>query len=625
MDEIKYIGNVLGKKWVTSFKQLMNNPKPLTKKKYIESVLPNIDKYYLTDKADGLRSFLLITKNYIKLLTSENVKYLPVENPFEHEYIFDCEYIEPNIFIFDVIKYKDKNVSNEIFQDRYKLLQEFQDMLEKSNLKETIKVKKIYKLAINNYQSVIINVYKYKSKEYTIDGLIFVESTANYNNTINLKWKPAEYLTIDFLAIQTHESEYILLTGIKPSIAKNFGLETNNNYKSISKSLEELDIVVKDEYMPIPFYNSLKPNIYLFSPDSKEDLHGHIVELSLNDDGKWEFHRIRYDRDVELKNGSYYGNDYKTAETTLQSILNPLSIKELISSRNALMSNQYFKKQDDEYRTVKKFNNYVKNLLIQRYKAEGHDSVIDLAAGRGGDLAKYTNAGIKNLLMLEIDINAIDELLDRKYKIFTRDVKCNMVVLRTDLNDDYKKNITSIEKNLINSDKYMHSCLYLAGSVKIMHCHFAMHYLLTSEKAAKNIASFINHFLSKGGVFIMTVFDGRKVFDLLKQNKGKWNPNEHYKISRIGADKNIFSGFDHKIEVLLPLADKPYTEPLVDLIALDKVFKVHKIMRVEEKGFGDILAEYSKNNASMNSKSEDFSDIEKQFINLYKYVIYTKS
>lgn len=600
MNEIYHIKNIINKKWAKGFKQLGNNPIPLTKKGYIMDVLPNILNYYITDKADGLRCFLMITKNYIKYLTSEKVTYLQVKNPFTNEYIFDCELINDIIYIFDVIKYNNENVSNQTFQHRYKLLQEFQNKL---NM-DFIRVKKFYKLSVGNYQNTILNVYKYAPKSYTVDGLIFIESNANYNNTLNLKWKPPGFLTIDFLAIRTFSgapNEYVLLTGINPKMAKHFGLETNANYSRILKSLEELGIEINPDYIPVPFYNSLIPNLFIFKTDI--DVHGHIIELSLKD-SKWVFHRIRYDRNPELKNGSYYGNNYKVAETTLQSILNPLSIKEMVLSYEDLIGEMYFKKQDDTYIIVKKFNNNIKNTLIQRY-TDG-EAVMDLASGRGGDLYKYAHS-VKNLLMLEKDINAVDEIIDRKYKIFTNNVNCNLVVLQMDLNKDYKKNIISIENNFANANHYNNIYLYKKESIPTIFCHFAFHYLVSSEKAAKNIISFIAHYLSKNGKFVITIFDGQRVFDLLKQHNGMWKTDKYMiKSKNIGK---IFSGYNNKIDVLLPLSDKPYEEPLIDLFALDKIFKKHNIMRVEERNF---------------ESGESMLNEDKQFISLYKYVIYTK-
>ncbi len=628
---VKYIAHILNKKWVTSFKQLVNNPTALTKRIYINDVLPNIDNYYVTEKLDGIRSFILIKTNpyLIKILTSTEVQYINVNEPFEDEYIFDCEFLHSKVYIFDVIIYKGKNVANEPFKLRHSYLEEFDKIF---NINRVI-VKKFKKLSINNYQQYIADVYKYSKSLYPIDGLIFVEITKNYNNTINLKWKPPRQLTIDFLAIRASKSshnrqEYILFTGISAKSLAQFNIKLKKQVNTIIENLKDLNITVGENYKPIPFYNSLIPNIFVYNSENL-DLHGNIIELSINN-GKWVFNKIRHDRNVELTGGTYYGNNYKVAELTLQSILNPLTFAELLSSRNILVKDLYFKKQDNTYEYVKKFNNYVKDLIINRYKVNENEAIIDLASGRGGDLFKYINAATKHLLMLEVDINAIDEALERKYNIFSKknvvNMSCDITILNLDLNKNFKKNIKSIDDVFEDVDKFIDlpNNIYKKHSVPVIHCHFAMHYMLENITDAKNIISFIDHYLKPGGVFIMTIFDGQLVFDLLKKNKGIWKPNSKYNISKLKFPSSNFSGFGYKIKVLLPLSDIPYEESLIDLLAIDKLFKAHNIMRIEERSFADILSKNSTSDFDKFNNGSKLDNYDKQFISLYKYVIYKK-
>jgi hypothetical protein len=465
-----------------------------------------------------------------------------------------------------------------------------------------------------------MDCYKYKTK-YKTDGFIFTKSDQNYNKTENYKWKPPEYLTIDFLAIKDQEvkNQYILNVGITIDMASKFNLVTNDAYSNLINPFN----FKMDSYKPVPFYNSLKPNIYYYADDIMDNLSGKIIELSLDKNLNWKFHKIRTDRQVELQSGKYFGNNYRVAEITLQSIINPLSLKELISTHNNLINNMYFTKQDETYADIKKFNNYVKRMLIQRY--QNTKIVLDLASGRAGDLNKYINANVKNLIMLEIDKDAISEIINRKYNILTKPYNkgCNLVVLQTDLNNTYTNNIKLIDDALIDSDTFIQNnniptngLSKLKHSIPVIFCHFAFHYMLFNEKSTKNIISFIDHYLSVNGVFIITIFNAQNVFQLLKLHKGKW-ANNKYKIEYVGKMPSIFSGFGHIIDVLLPLSNKTQKEPLIDLFALDKIFNIFNIKRVEEKNFGDVHMD--------NETQHKFTDPnDKQFINLYKYVIYKK-
>src|SRR6185436_16564414 len=149
--------------------------------------------------------------------------------------------------------------------------------------------------------------------------------------------------------------------------------------------------------------------------------------------------------------------------------------------------------------------------------------------------------------------------------------------------------------------------------------HFAMHYFVETAKSATNIIRFIDHYLQKGELFIMTIFNGQRVFDLLK--KGKWTPASRYMINWVGKSKSTFTGFNNRIKVLLPFSDHPYEEILIDLISLDTIFNKYKIRRIEDRNFDDMLDEYNNN---VNPKNRVIDRDDKTFIGLYKYVIYKK-
>jgi len=461
-------------------------------------------------------------------------------------------------------------------------------------------------------------MYK-KNLPYKIDGIIFTIDGYNYNKTINLKWKPPTKLTIDFLALSTGKpNKYILNSGILDNIADKFNINPNDNYnKIVNNFYQSIGSLKKDEnkYRPILFYNSIIPNIFYFN--SKKDLNGHVIELSFdNKTYEWKFRKIRSDRDVELKYGTYYGNNYKVAEQTLQSILNPLTIKELTSSTILIKENLYFKKQDSSYKNVRSFNNYVKNMLIYKYKDV--NTIIDLASGRGGDLNKYINTNVKNLLMLEIDINAIEEIINRKYTILPRsNSRCDLSVIKIDLNQNYKKNISLIDNKFTNLDEFLvNPQTYKKNSAQVIHCHFAMHYFLTDASSTKNILSFITHYLSKDGIFIVTIFNGDRVFKLLEENNGSWKVDNKYMIKYNGKMPNKLSGFGHFIDVLLPLSDIPYKETLISIQNIKPLFESFGLYIRESQSFANLL----KYHKSFNHL--DDNDI--TFIGLYDYIIFRK-
>jgi SAM-dependent methyltransferase len=320
------------------------------------------------------------------------------------------------------------------------------------------------------------------------------------------------------------------------------------------------------------------------------------------------FHRIRTDRDKELKEGNYFGNNFEIAELTYELIINPLTLKDLISPIQVLTKDFYFEKSDDKYKAARYFNSYVKSQLISRnYNA---NFVIDMASGKGQDLGRYFSTKIKNLLMLEIDQSALDELLTRKYDIAKSlriqqidkpieldyiSESTNVLTAQMDLNESSQVNI----QKLISTFKYFKS-----NSVDLIVCNFALHYLVKDSSHIRNIVDFISYWLKPGGEFIFTALNSEKINALIKT--GKWEVGP-YKIERKTPTT---------INVLLPCSIEMREEPQINLGLLDQEFNKHRIIRIETKGFDTFLEKYKN--------ISDLNNYDKEFVSLYHYCIYKK-
>lgn len=594
------IANVLEKKLKKpiSFKSLGNNASALTKFFYLTKVLANIDNYALTDKADGERVFILASLDGATLLSSTSQKKLPIKTL---RGIFDAELVGEKAYIFDVIEYENQNTSKLPFSDRLKIL-------EKIKPEQNICIKKYVKLD-KNYKSTIETFYNQK-RPYEIDGLIFTSLDKSYVKTENLKWKPPSHLTIDFLY-----ANETLFCGIDKKSWKQYGFPLPDNYFDILPSNVRITKpYINVDYFPVPFVTSFG-NFSKLTGRVPKNIESKIVELSLNDDRSWHFHRVREDRLVEVQNGNYFGNNYRVAEKTLESALNPLTLKDLITLTS---SATYFQKSDDRYFAVRKFNNYVKKLLIERHKQE---FVFDLASGKGQDLMKYSEAGVKRLLMMELDFSAIDELLERKYEILSHlfipnlsapislqtQPNFQLLILQTDLNLPYLQNRQKIDTLVPN------------GKPGVIFCNFALHYLMDNEKQMENIVELISSYLEKNGEFIFTALDREKVNTLL--TKGKWevmdNDKVLYSLEYADAVEREF----RKINVLLPCSETAYPEPLINLKMLDRKFAKYGIIREDYQTFDVLLNDFKSYRQQFYSKLSK-TDIE--FISLYSYCVYKK-
>jgi len=244
----------------SGFKRLVNNVRELNRYTYFNTILPNISNFYLTDKIDGIRCFVIITEQStginIKILSNklytitlhgndttlgsiildtnkkQNMK--TFVSVFDAEMIYDAEIMEDEteldinllqVYVFDVMVLDNINHAMSPFNKRFEYFSKAQDKLQKYKLGTT---KKFIKLT-SNYKEEIQQFYDESNNNvYDIDGLIFTpgdkfqdlqtssptssqsksytsrieEENTKYNNMIVYKWKPENKLSIDFYLVK---------------------------------------------------------------------------------------------------------------------------------------------------------------------------------------------------------------------------------------------------------------------------------------------------------------------------------------------------------------------------------------------------------------------------------------
>ena len=103
------------------FKQLGSAAKEINRNTYFREVLPNIDRYYLTDKADGERSIVYVNNDESFYLTAKQV--FPIGTKSKKLWIMDCELVD-RLYVFDVMYADGKSLVSEPFSERSKHLEE---------------------------------------------------------------------------------------------------------------------------------------------------------------------------------------------------------------------------------------------------------------------------------------------------------------------------------------------------------------------------------------------------------------------------------------------------------------------------------------------------------------------
>lgn len=607
-------------------KQLGSNPVELTKKSYNVNVLSNIDNYILTEKINGLRSMLLIypQKGECHIInTVYSCKKIDVcpNNPIKLIILDAEEYIEngKNVYyVFDIIWYN-KNISNYAFcshsNDRMGYIKKTVDQYDFLKSKHFIYLNQL------DYEHQIKDFYDFiQLLPYETDGFIFISKDFNYADTLNFKWKPPEKSTIDFVAKKCplcllgikpyikkdNTTLYLLFVGIRVNEYNKLGVVKIKNYDTMFKKIN-----YKDKYIPIQFSPSSDPYAYLFWSEN-DNLDNCIVELNRKDN-LWNLVKVRDDRKNDMDRKTYYGNYFKYAEYIWMNYKNPLLVKNLCSS----IKQEYFKVDDNIiYKFIRKFNNFVKDHIIKSYKQQNTNWVIDLAAGKGQDLFKYIECNISNILMIDNDLSALSEIINRKYDYINNNkIKSLSKIFIKHLNliDLYKKNITELTKSRF--------AIPISG-VQLIVCNFALHYLTPNNKKMQNFVNLVHKLLKPGGIFTYTSFDGERIHKLLEDNDGLWdrtyNNKPLYSIKR--KYDNEFTGENQQIDVLLPFSDgQYYTEYLINNNLLIKMFKKKKITLIKSDSFTTYLDLFKDRKPHFH---KELKKIDMEFLGFYNYYVF---
>ncbi len=649
-------------------KMLSNQAIALSKTEYYygKSIFPPIG-YYLTNKADGERAIITKHDNKITAVFAASLEVIGTYEGEQPTSIVDTECItllptkgkpSQRIFaVFDVMMLANTNMIDKPFSER---VDSIGAACEAINL--PIVVPKTYAIITDDLEQSFGAVH-YQKPDYKLDGMILTTPSAGYFDTINYKWKPLEQSTIDFCAIKCPQQ----MLGIKPFNVRPgmtlyilfVGISHNNREKLGLGFLPHHRLMFEPsgQYYAIQFAPSISPLAYIYYHDSSVDLHQKIIELGvtkdqiLNADGttNWIFHRQRDDRKLEK---TYFGNAFHIAELTYMNFIDPFNYEDLYKH-----SDSYFTKSTA--RADNKYRRYVIS-RVMKDTMSGSQWVIDLAAGRGADLARYQEIGVNHTLFIDIDPAAISELIRRKLTVFAakkRQIKGSGPGAAYDLSDAQTQTVLmydcthdiEYDKLMVKTNKAMTVHTMVAdltmptvdlisrtfqfgltcGIVDNIVCNFALHYMCGQLEHIRGVLLFCTRMLKVGGSFMFTTLDGSAVFDLLKNIKRgeSWTVTDpitqraKFQIMKKYTGTTL-ANTGQTISVLLSsISDNMYDEPLCNI---DFVIK-----EAERLGFavelnypmGKYLPDFAKHQHHL---YEQISDDDKTFINLYRLVTLRK-
>lgn len=440
----------------------INDIKVKNNKKEITGKIEN--DYAVSLKLDGVRNILLMNSTGLYLfnkpfgLNESNVfKVGSIKSGSTVSLtILDAEvYADNKIFLFDILLY-DKTPFNE----RYEKLGE---ILHTIHTKYTLfEGKYIYRkefLFNTSPGDIYQNIKRLieKSKEHTdlvYDGIIFNPVKLPYLNYNTLKWKPVELITIDFTAVKTDISnEYELM------------VSTPNNTLSIFKG-------TKND----PFDGKL---IY----DGPLNILSGIWEYKWNKEKKcFVPYRPRPDKPAP--------NFINIAQDNWKDIMEDLSIETLIG---------------DDLKIMRKYHNIIKDQTLEENFEEGN-TIMDWGSGRGGDISKWDNLKLKEVIIVEPDLLNLN-ILESRIPNINPTVKLN-IIKDSESQWSVGGQNTKLLTKAVKGKK-------LDGLVSF----FSLTFFGRDPQYYGNMLKTIDALLPVGSKFVGIVMDGRSVRNLLDRDK----------------------------------------------------------------------------------------------------------
>ncbi len=432
-------------------------------------------------------------------------------------------------------------------------------------------------------------------------------------------------------------------------------------------------------------------NLKMFTFEDEVIEDNTIVEFmyDLTREGSWRWVplRVRYDKTEELRlsllgiGRPNYGNSYKVANSNWKSIHNPIpehmimtgaNIPESILDEDVYYNRDLNEKESNKTLALRDFHRlYVKNLLITSVCRKG-DTLIDYACGKAGDLPRWIKAQLSFVFGIDYFKSNLEDRLDgacarylkkkkelknMPYALFVNGDSTYNIRSGKAMRNDKAEQITKAifgegpkDEKILGTGVFRQYGKGIDG-FNVSSCQFAIHYFTGSLTSLQNFVRNVAECTKLNGYFIGTSYDGKLVFDMLKNvKKGEniqivedgvkvWEIKKNYDNQTFENDS---SSLNYEIEVFQESINQLIPEFLVNFTYLERVMENYGfalISRDEAKELGlpegsglfselyvNMLEEIKRNKykASEYNKAAEMTDYEKKISFLNRYFVYKK-
>lgn len=437
--------------------------------------------YFVTNKLNGTRYYLFITNGEFYLIGKTGSKFSTVPtlvwklfntNRLDPKdvFIMDGEYFNNDLssklyYTFDILLHKNEPVNNLPYDNRLFFLKKFTDYI---NSFSPIQMK--YIIHGNETYSVIENMKKiFKNDwDYDNDGIIYTYGKSIYADKYykTLKWKFDHHQSIDVEVRHFQDNYYLCFVG-------------DYNKKTIQFTEH-----------------------YLYSSEKLKE--NSIVEVVF-DVNKKQFYplRLRPDKD--------FPNFKTTAESVFNDIIDPIPLNALLTkSKKELYINNM-----TQWKDYRRKSNLEKDKLINGI--DSNSLVIDIGFGKGGDILKYANSGITDIIGIEPNFDNIEAFFARFHVNFVK----NTVMKNEVIVNEQKINVIIIHKSAVDPDivNIVKPFIDTIGKPVIVCAFFSLTYFFNPLNDFVKLFYYISQFYPFK--IIGTVMEGDKTLNFL--NNYDWN------------------------------------------------------------------------------------------------------
>ncbi len=423
------------------------------------------------------------------------------------------------------------------------------------------------------------------------------------------------------------------------------------------------DTPYHEAYVPLPSAGPPR------CANGDEILEGSVVEFAYGGEADapfspfhWKPLRVRYDKTEEAAASSpprVTANDNATANSVWRSIRQPVTEAMVTDGTLPLPSKDvsnnrsvyYALDGESDMKGMRTFHNqHIKlRTLLLPLKEHGVKSLLDIGCGKGGDLHKWQQLGLRRVVGLDLFADNISNPVngayarlsqvtrrgslehDTKYAFVPYDVAQPIDAVHINRLDDASDRMvmqtlwSTIPRQMVKPKELSAYYGMAADKFDVVSCQFAVHYFFGDEATRQVFADNVATNLRPGGFFVGACMDGERVRAALRDVPKGGEISATAAGGRVAWSirKEYDDDDDHTPQSITVYVDSIGTrnrEYLVDASVLQALLEKRGLRVFASGSFEDAYEAY----LAQEGKAVKLSDVERRFSFLNRYFVFRR-